>query len=53
MMGLVPNLEFMKINTKVTEVFLMLKLPYTNSGVKLFQYNFLACITRMGGPIQN
>jgi hypothetical protein len=34
-MGLVPNLEFMRINTKSPKFFLMLKLPYVNNGVKI------------------
>ena len=46
--GLVPNLEFVRINTG-TQVFVMLKLPYTKSGDKLLKTNFLACPIRMGG----
>ena len=49
-MGLDPNHEFMRINTKVTQVFLMLKLSSKKSGVKLLQTDFLACPTRMSGP---
>jgi len=32
-MGLVPDHEFMRVNTKALDFFLMLKLPYTKSGV--------------------
>ena len=35
---------------KVTQVFLMLKLLYTKTGVMLLKTNFLTCPTRMGGP---
>ena len=49
-MDFFPNLEYMRINTKLTQVFLMLKLPYTKIGLKLLKKNFLACSTRMGGP---
>ena len=48
-MVLVPNLEYVRINT-ITQVFLMLNLSYTKSGVGLFKPGFLACPTRMGGP---
>ena len=35
-MGLVSNFEFMRINTKSSDFFLlMLRLPYTKSGVRL------------------
>ena len=34
----------------VTLVFLMLKLPYTKSGVELLKTGFLVCATRMDGP---
>ena len=50
-MGLVPNLEFMRITSKtVTQVFLMLELSYIKSGVKLLKISFLGCLTRIGGP---
>ena len=49
-MGLVPNPEFMRIYTKVTQVFLMLKLPYPKRGVGVLKTGFLARQTRMGGP---
>ena len=35
----VPNLEFIRINTKSPKV--MLELPYTNSGVMLFENRFV------------
>ena len=47
-MGLVPNHEFMRINIKATQVFLMLKLSYTKNGVMLFITGFPACPTRIG-----
>ena len=48
-MVLVPNLQFMRIN-RVTQVFIMLKLPYTKSNVGLLKINFLGCPSTMGGP---
>ena len=49
-MGLVPNLQFIRVNTKSSKFFLMLKLAYTKSGVTLLQTGPLVCPTRMGGP---
>jgi hypothetical protein len=46
--GLVPNHEFMRINIKTTQVFLMLRLSYTKNGAMLFITGFLACPTRIG-----
>ena len=47
-LGLVQSLDLMRINTKSPQVFLMLKLPWMKSGVRLLKINFLACPTRMG-----
>ena len=47
-MGLVPNHEFMRINIKTTQVFLILRLSYTKNGAMLFITGFLACPTRIG-----
>jgi hypothetical protein len=49
-MGLVPNFEFMRSNTKSHAFFSMLKLSYTKSNVGLFITNFLACPTRISVP---
>ena len=47
-MGLVPNHEFMRINTKVVRVYFVLeKKPYTKNGVKLLKTSFLACHARI------
>ena len=49
-MGLiVPNPDFMRINTKSSHVFSMPKLSYTKSGARLFKTNFLVCPIRMVG----
>ena len=45
-----PNLDFMRINTKSSIVFLMLKLSYTKNGVTLLTIWFVACPARLGGP---
>jgi hypothetical protein len=39
----------MEINTKVTQVFSMLALPYTNSGVEILDTSILGCPNKMGG----
>ena len=50
-MSLVPNLEFIRIKVSTVPVLLVLKLPYTKSGVSgCLKIKFLACPTRMGGP---
>ena len=49
-MGLVPNNDLMRVNTKSPKFFLMLKLPYTKSGVKLLKSNFLTSPIRADGP---
>ena len=46
-MGLVPSLEFMRINT-ITQ---MLESSSTKSGVRLLTTGLLASPTRMSGPI--
>ena len=48
-MGLVPNREFMRINTKSSRVFSMLKLPNTKIGAGLLNISCVACPARMGG----
>ena len=48
-MGLVPNLEFMRINTKSPK-FLNALVIIRKSGVGILNTCFLACPTRMGGP---
>jgi hypothetical protein len=48
-MGVAPNLEFMRINTKSSQVFFMLKLPHIMSGVRVLKFGFLAYHARMGG----
>ena len=50
-MGLVQKHKFMRIDTKswFVQVFLMLTLPYTKSGVRLSKVGFLACPMRMVG----
>lgn len=35
---------------KVTQVFLRLNFPYSQSGIKLLDIGFLVCLTRMGVP---
>ena len=49
-MGLVPNLEFIRINTKSLKFSYCLKLSYTKSYVELLKIGFLTFSTRMGGP---
>ena len=50
-MGLIPNLEFMRTNTKPhTQVLSMLILPHIKSVVGLLKPNFVACPSRVGGP---
>jgi hypothetical protein len=39
-MQLVPNLEFIRIDTKLSEFFLMFHSPYTKSGVMLLTPTF-------------
>jgi hypothetical protein len=48
-MGSVPYL-ILHNQHKVTQLFLMLKLPYTHSGVGLLKTSFLAFSIRKGGP---
>ena len=48
-MGLVSNLEFMRINANSLKFSYCLKLPYTKSFVGLLKFGFLACPTRIGG----
>ena len=48
-MGLVPNHEFMRINTNLGK-FLMLKLSSIRSVVGLIKTGVLDCPARTGGP---
>lgn len=48
-MGLVPNHEFIRINTKSPEFFFMIELPYIHNGDGLLKTGFLACRPRWVG----
>ena len=48
-MGLVPNLEFMGVNTKSPKKISCL-ITIHKSGVGLLKIGFLACLAKMGGP---
>jgi hypothetical protein len=48
--GFSPRLWVYEISYKVTQVFLMLRLPCAKSGVGLSETNFLVCFSRMDGP---
>ena len=42
-MDLIPKLEYMRINTKAIQVFLVLELQYIKIGLKLLKNNFVVC----------
>lgn len=51
-MGLVPNPNFMRIDTKPPKFFFNVhyKFSYINNGDILLNNDFLACFIGMGGP---
>ena len=49
-MRLVPNHKFVRIKDKVIQISLMLKLPYTKSGVEVLKASVAALIVKNIDP---